>query len=137
MTKRVTRSAARILELACDLSHDSSECEGKDSNQEVDYASDSTYHFTKDDILRKKRAETSGILVVKQEAFAELLNIRAANGGASTYGDIPFVTKKYNKLGYNYVTIGVLKYMISKHRRKRNWTHPIPSAVQFSSRKPR
>jgi hypothetical protein len=51
--------------------------------------------------------------VIKEEAFQELLMLRARNGGKAKYGDIPSIVSKYHALGYDYVTRGVLCYMIS------------------------
>ena len=57
--------------------------------------------------LARKEEET-----IKNAAYKDLMAIRDSNGGNSKYGDIQDIIKMYNKLGYTYITAGVLNYMI-------------------------
>jgi hypothetical protein len=134
---RVTRSTFREqsashhtiqVELAIDSGYNELVDDELVSNEEN--MSTALNSLTSEDIIRMKRAEARGRQGVKHEAFNELLNIRASNGGRSTYGDIPLVVKKYNKLGYHFVTIGVLKYMIYSHRYQHNL---IPGSINVDA----
>jgi hypothetical protein len=53
--------------------------------------------------------------VVTYAAFQELLKLRGSNGGKSKYGDSPSIVNKYSKMGYKYITRGVLKYMLAEN----------------------
>jgi hypothetical protein len=63
---------------------------------------------------KQKILSTKQKKLIKQEALNELLKLRASNGGKAQYGDIPYVVNNYKKMGYSYVTRGVLCYMLSE-----------------------
>jgi hypothetical protein len=100
------RKAHQVQEAATE--NDAASCE---SNQET---------------KRIRRAEEIGRRKgVKDEAFRELLKVRATNGGRSKWGDISMIVTKYCKAGYKFVTRGYLNYKVSCYNSKKHCRHLI------------
>ena len=74
--------------------------------------------MTADEVKQKKVISRKQDNVVKNEAYKDLLTIRQSNGGNSKYGDIQMIVKNYNNLGYGFVTVGVLNYMVAAQKKK-------------------
>lgn len=69
----------------------------------------------------KKEIEKKGVAL---QAFQELLKIR--NKGKSKRGDIKAIVKKYNALGYGYITRGSMNYSVLLHSQKKK---PLSSVL--------
>lgn len=65
----------------------------------------------------KKQREEDTRNGIKEGALRELLQSRAARGGVAKKGDIKVIVRKYNDGGYDFVTKGVLDYMIAKKKK--------------------
>ena len=74
--------------------------------------------MTADEVKQKKVISRKQDNVVKNEAYKDLLTIRQSNGGNSKYGDIQMIVKNYNNLGYGFVTVGVLNYMVAARKKE-------------------
>jgi hypothetical protein len=55
---------------------------------------------------------------IKEEALQVLIKLRASNRGNAQYGDIPYVVNTFHNMGYNYVTRGVLSYMLLEREKR-------------------
>jgi hypothetical protein len=65
-----------------------------------------------------KRLKRIANTAVINEATAEVLKIRAANGGKKKHGDIKTIVEKYKKSGCDYVTRSILYKTIIKKQKK-------------------
>jgi hypothetical protein len=71
--------------------------------------------FSSEEVRKKHFLAFRARKEIKDKALQELLKLRNSNGGRAKYGDIPSILKMYhNKLGYEYITWGVLCYMLSE-----------------------
>jgi hypothetical protein len=69
----------------------------------------------------------------QEEAFRELLEIMAANGGKVQYCAIDKLVKTYHSIGFKAVTRGNLKYRLKKKKRGVRSDPLIDSSVTVSA----
>ena len=97
--------------------------------------------MTDDERRKKQELARKEEKTIKDAAYKELLAIRQSNGGNTKYGDIQEIIRMYNKLGYKYITAGVLNYMVVAGKLKEKINPPAvlseictsPGASQSSS----
>ena len=68
--------------------------------------------MTDEEKMKKQELARKEERAIKNAAYMELMAIRQSNGGNTKYGDIQEIIRMYNKLGYHYITAGVLNYMV-------------------------
>lgn len=66
---------------------------------------------------------------IKELALKELIRGRLTTSGKATKGDILVIVKMYKEAGHDYVTKGVLDYMIMKQKESNNYSGIIPVVV--------
>lgn len=80
----------------------------------------------------KKQNDEAQRQIIKERALKELLDGRAITNGNAIKGDIQRIIKKYKEGGYEYITKGVIDYMLSKVKKSVNYTVSIPPVVDVT-----
>jgi hypothetical protein len=65
------------------------------------------------DLPETKKLKVLQNKTIQQKAFAELLELRASNGGLIGYGDYKIILDKYVSKGFHCVTCRKLRYRLS------------------------
>jgi hypothetical protein len=66
-------------------------------------------------------------LGIQQTALQSFLQMRAASSGISKYGHLPFIVRKYNNMGYYFITCGSLAYHLGLFQKWNN--HPSTISI--------
>jgi hypothetical protein len=73
-----------------------------------------------------KRISLKSQRVIKNEALQDLIKLQV--NGENAYGDMTLVIKKYEQMGFKFITRGCLKYMMTK-RQQNPITLPLKAVL--------